>query len=235
MKISSALDEQLNHSQMFRKLKRLNVNGLSRYKPPTQSLIITVLLLAYPYLVYRGIESGMAWIAPGLFAALYLYQSIATSERNKKIAYAGISIALLLGAWSIQSITAKVMPVLIQLMLIYLFGSTLSKANAPCLIERFVLLEFPESPASILIYCRQLTIVWVTLFVCNALICIVLALWGSDRWWALFNGLIIYIMMAALMIGEYIYRHYRFPDLVIKDPSSSIKTMLKSGRHVWLN
>ena len=37
-----------------------------------KSIIATCLFLAYPYLIYRGIESGMVWLAPAIFSGIYL-------------------------------------------------------------------------------------------------------------------------------------------------------------------
>ena len=197
--------------------------------------IATGLFLLYPYLVYRGIESGMAWVAPAFIAALFLWRAFTARTMKTRINQALIAITFLFGAYYIQSITAKAMPVLIQLMLVAFFGKTLLSGKGPPLIERFVLLEFPQSPPYIIEYCRQLTIVWVAFFAFNAIVCSALAIWGDDVWWALFNGVIVYLMIGLLMVGEYTYRHYRFPDLVIHDPRSTIKTMIVNGRKVWLD
>jgi hypothetical protein len=36
-----------------------------------------------------------------------------------------------------------------------------------------------------------------------------------------------------LMIGEYIYRHFRFPNLEIPSPWTTMKTMMTNGRKIW--
>ena len=200
-----------------------------------KSIVATCLFLAYPYLVYRGIESGMVWLAPAIFSGIYLLQAFAA--RNMKIRlYKGlIAIALLLGAYYLQTITAKVLPVLIQLMLMFFFGRTLLKGKGPSFIESFVRLEFPEFPPGVSEYCRQLTILWTGFFAFNAVMCVGLAIWSTDFWWTLYNGVFIYLMIGVLMIGEYIYRHFRFPDLGIPDPKSTIKTMIVNGRKIWMD
>lgn len=200
-----------------------------------KSIVITCLFMAYPYLIYRGIESGMVWVAPAIFSGIYLMQSFATQNVKIKIYKALVSIGLLLGAYYLQTITAKVLPVLIQLMLMYFFGRTLLKDKGPSFIESFVRLEFPDFPPGISEYCRQLTIMWTSFFAFNALMCVVLAIWSNDVWWALFNGVFIYLMIGVLMVGEYIYRHFRFPDLGIPDPYSTIKTMIINGRKIWMD
>lgn len=200
-----------------------------------KSIFVTCLFMAYPYLIYRGIESGMVWVAPAIFSGMYLMQSFATQNVKIKIFKALISISLLLGAFYLQTVTAKALPVLIQLFLMYFFGRTLLKGKGPSFIESFVRLEFPDFPPGVSEYCRQLTIVWTTFFAMNAVICALLAVWGNDAWWALFNGVFIYLMIGILMISEYIYRHFRFPELAIPDPKSTIKTMFVNGRKVWMD
>ncbi len=200
-----------------------------------KGFIVTCLFLAYPYLVYRGIDSGMAWLAPALFSGIYLLQAFKVRNLKIKLYKATVAIALLLGAYYLQTLTAKVMPVLIQLMLMYFFGRTLLKGKGPSFIESFVRLEFPEFPPGVSEYCRQLTVMWTGFFAFNAAMCVGLAVWGTDFWWTLFNGVMIYLLIALLMIGEYIYRHFRFPELWIPDPGSTIRTMIVNGRKIWLD
>ena len=202
-----------------------------------KSIIVTCLFLAYPYLVYRGIESGMVWLAPAIFSGIYLLQAFAARNLKTRIYKTLISIALLLGAYYVQTITAKVLPVLIQLMLMYFFGRTLLKGKGPSFIESFVRLEFPEFQPGISEYCRQLTIIWTGFFAFNATLCVALSIWGTNFWWTLYNGVFIYLMIGILIIGEYIYRHFRFPELSmgIPDPQSTIKTMIVNGRKIWMD
>jgi uncharacterized membrane protein len=200
-----------------------------------KNIFISCLFLLYPYLVYRGIESGKVWIAPAIFSAIFLKQAFTTQNIKIKIFKVLIAIGLLLGAYYLQTITAKVLPILIQLILMYFFGRTLLKNKGPSFIESFVRLEYPVFPPEISEYCRLLTIIWTAFFGINALVCVLLAIWGSDAWWALFNGVIIYIMMGLLFAGEYIYRHFQFPEFSIPDPKSTIKTMFVNGRKIWMD
>jgi len=167
-----------------------------------KSIVATGLFLTYPYLVYRGIESGMAWLAPAIFSGIYLLQAFAVRNVKTRIYKALIAVALLLGAYYLQTITAKVLPVLIQLMLMFFFGRTLLPGKGPSFIERFVRLEFPEFPPGVSEYCRQLTILWTGFFAFNAGMCVLLAIWGPDLWWTLYNGVFIYLMIGVLMIGN---------------------------------
>jgi uncharacterized membrane protein len=200
-----------------------------------KSIFVTCLFIIYPYLVYRGIESGKVWIAPAIFSAIFLMQSFAARRVKIKIYKALLAIGLLLGAYYLQTVTAKILPVLIQLMLMYFFGRTLLKGKGPPFIESFVRLEFSEIPPQLLRYCRQLTILWTGFFAFNVVMCTALAIFSNDRWWALYNGVFIYLMIGVLTLGEYIYRHLRFPELDIPDPKSTVKNMFVNGRKIWMD
>jgi hypothetical protein len=89
------------------------------------------------------------------------------------------------------------------------------------------------------VYCRQLSLVWTAFFAGNALIGTLLAIWGAGYWWAFYNGVLIYVLMGVLGIGEYIYRRIRFADLSvlhqgIPDPMTTMKTLFINGRKVFL-
>jgi uncharacterized membrane protein len=202
--------------------------------------VITCLFLTYPYLVYRGIESGMVWIAPAIFSALFLRQAYVAKNNAARLLKAGLAICLLLGTYYMQTFTAKALPVLIQLLLMYFFGRTLLKDKGPSFVESFVRLQFPEFPPAIGIYCHQLTLVWTLFFAMNAIVVTILAIWGTTFWWSLYNGALIYLLMGLLIAIEYIYRRIRFADLSIlhkgiPDPISTIKTMAVNGRKIWMD
>ena len=200
-----------------------------------KAIFFTSLFMLYPYLVYRGIESGMVWIAPAFFSAIFLMQSFATQHVKTKLIKAFIAIALLLGSYYLQTVTAKVLPVLIQLLLMYFFGRTLFKDKGPPFIESFVRLQFADIPSEICQYLRNLTILWTGFFGFNTLMCVALAVWGNDHWWALYNGVFIYLMIGLITLFEYVYRHFRFPDLDIPDAKSSVKAMFVNGRKIWMD
>lgn len=201
----------------------------------TKTALFTCLFIIYPFLVYRAIASGMAWPAPTVFSVIFLWQAATGGRLANRIFKVLTAITLLLGAYYLQTITAKVMPVFIQLMLMYFFGRTLLKGGGPSFIERFVRLQFPTFPPGVSTYCRQLTFMWTGFFGFNAAVCAALAVWGTDYWWALFNGVVIYLMIGVLTAGEYIYRRFRFPGLGIPDPKSTLKSMIVNGRKVWMD
>ena len=89
------------------------------------------------------------------------------------------------------------------------FSFTLYKP--PSMIYRFAVLmdkSIPGSPweKKISIYCRKVTLVWITFFVVNGCVAAWTIITGSDAQWAIYNGGISYILMGILFAGEYITR-----------------------------
>ena len=198
-------------------------------------LITTLFVLLYPYLVYLGMQQGVVWFAPLLFSGIYARQAWKATHSKLRLIKISIALGLLVGTVFFQAFTAKIMPIFIQVVLFHFFGRTLFEDKGPPLIERFVRLEFPEFPPGIKEYCRQLTILWTGFFGFNIIICIILALFAPVSWWALYTGILNLVLTGLLMIGEYIWRHFHFPDLDIPSPKSTLKTMIVGGRQIWLD
>lgn len=198
-----------------------------------KAVAYTAFYLLYPYLIYLGLQQGASWPAPIVLGSLYAYsgwhaQSIGARRRNW-----GIALFCLAGILWAPSIAAKLTPLIVHVSSAYFFARTLWQG--PSLIERFVRMEFSEFPVGVIEYCRQLTWMWTVFFVFNAMVCITLALWGSNQAWALYNGVVVLVMTGILMVGEYIWRHWHFPELRIPSPLTSMKTMIVNGRQIWLD
>lgn len=100
-------------------------------------------------------------------------------------------------------------PVAINLALCWLFGRTLVGGRTP-LIARFALMEQGTLTDELAVYTRRLTWLWTLLFAGAALASVVLALSGSRDAWSLFTNLVNYLLVAALFLGEFVYRRVRF-------------------------
>jgi uncharacterized membrane protein len=203
-----------------------------------KGIVFATLFISYPYLVYRGMESGMNWLAPLVFSGIFFYRAGVARQFHRRVLNLCIAIALILGAYYVQTLTAKILPVLVQLTLMVFFGRGLFGDKEQTFIERVVRLQFPESPPAVSVYCRQLNWVWTVFFAGNALLCTLLAIWGNGYWWAFYNGVLIYVLMGVLGMGEYIYRRIHFADLSIlhqgiPSPIATIKALFINGRKVF--
>ncbi|MDF2576914.1 MAG: Clp protease [Chlamydiales bacterium] len=85
------------------------------------------------------------------------------------------------------------------------FGLTL--VYPPSMIERIARLRHYEIDEKGIKYLRKVTIIWFSFCILNA----VVSLWTLNldnmQIWVLYNGVISYILMGLLLVGEIIYRH----------------------------
>ena len=65
-------------------------------------------------------------------------------------------------------------------------------------------------PADEHAYCRRVTALWCAFLVANAGVIVWLALAGTRELWALYTGVVAYLLMGALFAAEFVYRHWRF-------------------------
>ena len=172
------------------------------------TVALGLLLVLYPLLVYVGIQH----LGPRILAAVLL---IAASARliAAKIARQpmGNSSWLLLAAAAATGITLatgsviglKFYPVLVSAVMLALFGYSLWQP--PSMVERFARLQQADLPAQAIPYTRAVTWVWCGFFIANGAIASA-TVFMSDQIWALYNGLISYVLMGLLMAGEYLVR-----------------------------
>jgi uncharacterized membrane protein len=74
-------------------------------------------------------------------------------------------------------------------------------------VERIARLEEPNLPAEAVAYTRAVTRVWCLFFVVNGLLALGTVVWGSDRVWFWYNGVIAYGGIGLLLGGERLLRH----------------------------
>lgn len=172
------------------------------------TVALGLLLVLYPLLVYVGIQH----LGPRILAAVLL---IAASARLIAVKIArqpmGNSSWLLLAAAATTGITLatgsviglKFYPVLVSAVMLALFGYSLWQP--PSMIERFARLQQADLPAQAISYTRTVTWVWCGFFIANGAIASA-TVFMSDQIWALYNGLISYVLMGLLMAGEYLVR-----------------------------
>lgn len=205
-----------------------------------RSIITSLFFLLYPYLVYRGVQAGIVWFAPAIIASLYLFQAVKAKSTRVRFKNLDIVFLLLLGSIFYQELVSKLIPIFIQLSLMNFFGKTLFEGKGPSLVERFASLDFPDIPPVLSRYCRYVTMMWTGFFAFNVAACIGLALFAPVSWWALYTGVMIFLLSGVLMVGEYIWRHLFFctielPDKQIPGVKDSIRSMIINGRSIWLD
>ncbi len=170
------------------------------------NIALAILTLCYPAAVYFGLQN----FAPQQVAALLLVLaairllSLGKSPLNH---WSWPPIILVLGLWSLSSnsdMGLKLYPVLVNISFFIVFSWSLRVG--PPVIERLARLTEPQLPDSAIAYTRKITIVWCLFFVANGSVALY-TVWLQDaKIWALYNGFISYLLMAALFSVEWLIR-----------------------------
>ena len=94
---------------------------------------------------------------------------------------------------------------------LYLFGTFgWSLLAGPPIVERFARLADPDLPDFCAPYCRKVTIAWCGFLAANSVCVALLALIGPFEWWALYTGLVFYLLLGALFAVEFTLRKLWF-------------------------
>jgi uncharacterized membrane protein len=181
-------------------------------------IILTLITLLYPLVVFYGLaEFSVRWVSFTLLLLflirlLILKNSSATKNNaahvqspkvSKVISF--LALSFLLASFVFADDTGLLFyPVIINSALALVFSFSL--ANPPPIIERLARLTQADLPSHAIAYTRTVTKVWLGFFIINAMIASYTALFTSLETWALYNGLIAYILMAILFTGEYLVR-----------------------------
>ncbi|ADT86697.1 hypothetical protein [Vibrio furnissii] len=169
-----------------------------------------IVLLAYPFAVYYGIDKfGLSVI--GLLLAVMFALRIITANRTKLkefkqlAAMSGlIGITLIvLGMVFRQEGWLMFYPVAVNACMLVFFAASLKQPQT--LIERLARLHEPDLPESGVRYTRKVTQVWCLFFLFNAIIALYTCFLPMEIW-TLYNGLISYCLAGALFAIEWLVR-----------------------------
>jgi uncharacterized membrane protein len=119
-------------------------------------------------------------------------------------------------------------PVAINLALCWLFGRTLARGRVP-LISRFALMEQGVLSDELAAHARRVTWLWTLLFAGAAAASAALALSGNRDAWSLFTNLVNYLLVAALFLGESVYRRLRFRNYRHHSPLELLRNVRRTN------
>lgn len=169
--------------------------------------------VAYPFLVYFGrTYSGTSFLQPPLLIVIALVliglRLLAMRGPDGRPWLIGLAVAamilVILLAWNV-GLAVLAYPVVISLTVAAIFGASL--LWPPTIVERFARMREPELTPAAIAYLRGVTQVWLLFLLANAAIAAALGLWGSLHLWTLWTGLVSYLLMGALFLGELAWRH----------------------------
>ncbi|MCE3251041.1 MAG: hypothetical protein K0Q67_51 [Cellvibrio sp.] len=171
-------------------------------------IALGLLLVLYPLLVYVGIQQFGPRVLAALLLAVALVRLLVAQLTGQALGNSGwlllaaaIATGLTLATGSLLGL--KAYPVLVSAVLLGVFGFSLLRP--PNMIERFARLQQPDLPDHAIPYTRKVTWVWCGFFVLNGVIASA-TVFASDQVWALYNGLVSYVLIGLLLLGEYCVR-----------------------------
>lgn len=166
--------------------------------------IFVVLSVAYPLVVYWAMgRFEPRWLAV-LLLVLALLRAVATRQAVWLAAAGGAALLATLATVFNEALPLKLYPALVNAVLLAVFATSL--AFPPSAVERIARMTEPDLPPEGVAYTRRVTQVWCVFFVFNGALALVTALWMSDRAWALYNGLIAYVLIGVLFSAEWLVR-----------------------------
>jgi uncharacterized membrane protein len=179
---------------------------------PNKSRIAVFILggigLAYPFLVYSAL--GRVPAGAVVLVALALIGARLGLTRGSKAArfLIPVMIAVFVATAGLalldSGLASLVYPVLMSLGMAAAFG--LSLRREPSLVEVFASLTDPDPSPAAKAYMRKVTLGWFMVLLMNAMISAVTVVLGDMVLWALYNGLISYLLMGTFMAVEYAIR-----------------------------
>jgi uncharacterized membrane protein len=116
-------------------------------------------------------------------------------------ALSGMSLAI---AAADNETLLRLYPACVSAGLLAAFGATLREG--PTMIEKFARAHIPEPTPAIVRYTRRVTQLWCAFFIANGLFSAYTALHWSRAAWSLYNGAIVYLLIGALLLGEWLWR-----------------------------
>jgi uncharacterized membrane protein len=173
------------------------------------TVLAVALTISYPLAVYFGLTRLGTRSVVVLLAFLMLAGAILQKRKLselKGVLAAGFVLALT--AFFNEHRFLLATPVLINLGLLATFGGSL-RTETP-IVEKFARMQVSDLSAEEVRYCRSVTQVWSGFFVLNGTAAAVLALTAPLAWWALYTGLIAYVLIGLLGASEYVIRKRRF-------------------------
>ncbi|RZA16985.1 MAG: hypothetical protein EOP93_14250 [Lysobacteraceae bacterium] len=157
--------------------------------------------LLYPLAIWLGLARFEPRWLGGVLLAVALLRAIVSREPVWLLAALG-ALVLVVVAWlGNDGLPLKLYPVLVNAVLLAVFAFSLWRP--PTVIERLARLRHPDLPPDGVRWVTGVTRVWCGFFVLNGGLALWTALNASDAGWALYNGAIAYVLIGALLAGEW--------------------------------
>ena len=158
--------------------------------------------------------AGRADAMPAITACVALIVSmalvVASSRMHARLVWLAVAATALFAWHYAPSLLLFVPPAALNIAFGVFFGATLRPGREPR-IATFARLERGEAlPPELARYTRRLTWIWTIFLFASAAIGVVLAVVAPIGVWSAFVNVGSYVAIAALFVGEYVYRRIRY-------------------------
>jgi uncharacterized membrane protein len=179
------------------------------------AVLLVVLIVLYPILTWIALQHAttrtVAFVPIGVFAILAV-AAFFSGEEFLRSAVRRFAVLVLFALAAIafdDPLGLKLLPAVSHLWLFLMFGATLVKG--PPFAEQFVRrAHHGDCPEFLAPYTRLVTAVWCVFFAANAVLYTWLAVAAPTRAWALYTGFGCYVLIFALVAGEYVFHKVWF-------------------------
>ncbi|OAQ14026.1 hypothetical protein F480_06410 [Bibersteinia trehalosi Y31] len=173
------------------------------------SFLITSFLfttsLAYPLIwLWQGSDSPILGYLPFLLALCWGAKAGLQAVGLQQFFAILMAIILLIVGLSRSLETMYWYPIIINGIMLVMFGGSLWQNQT--IIERLARLQDPNLPEEGVRYTRKVTQLWCGVFILNIVISTLLIAAEQFAWWAIYTGVIAYVIMGVVMGGEWLYR-----------------------------
>ncbi|MEI8631573.1 hypothetical protein P4S72_04540 [Vibrio sp. PP-XX7] len=169
-----------------------------------------VVLLTYPFAIYFGIDKFGLKLVGGLLIAVFLLRIYTSgqilSREFRQIAWVSSVTGGLIVLSSLlfkQQGWLQFYPVIVNVYMLCLFAFSLKHPQT--IIEKIARIQTLRPSPEGVTYTRKVTLAWCAFFLFNAIVALYTC-FQSMAIWTLYNGLISYILIGCLFIGEWIIR-----------------------------
>ena len=167
-------------------------------------VLLFILSMTYPLLWYYGRERGVFLGLAAAMCVLWLIRALVQKNRSQQWV-----------SWLLASFFMVVLvcqkpdsmywyPVVVSLLMLGIFGTSLFSKQT--IIERLARLQYPDLPLAGVQHTRRVTQIWCVFFIFNASIAAGLVWLDQHDWWAIYTGVVSYVLMGGLFVGEWLYR-----------------------------
>lgn len=170
----------------------------------TAAVLLGLFSAAYPLLWYFGREQGWFTGLAAVMCVLWLLRAATGRDAAQRLVSAFVAAFFAVALLFRLPESMYWYPVWVNLLMLLLFGGSLLAKQS--LVERLARLQNPDLPPRAVAYTRRVTQIWCLFFVFNGSTAAALAILAQHDWWAVYTGIIAYVLMGLLMGGEFAYR-----------------------------